>query len=217
MSKLIGRLLVVLMFGWAGSANAGLMLNITSPSDGAFPCLNGCTPAGSTIGYAFTVNSTITIDGLGLWDFDADGIGPDVSTGLWIDGGALLASAVITSSSALENTTSEGGWRFADIAELVLGPGSYVLGAAFFPNTPTAYADPSFSTIPEVTITASRWDGFGSEGLVRPDNASLGFFVGSNLRLAENPTPAPTPATLPLLGLGLAALGYSRRKRNLQS
>jgi hypothetical protein len=212
MLKPIGRLLVVLAFGWAASANAGLMLNITSPGDVA-PCGNGCTPAGSTYGWAFNVNSTITIDGLGIWDFDADGIGPDVSMGLWVDGGALLASAVISNSSALQFTNGAGGWRFEDIAELLLAPGNYVIGAANYPTSPTAYVNPGFSTIAEVTYTGNRAV-FLSQGLVRPDGPLFIDLdiIGPNLRVTEN-AEIPAPATLPLLGLGLAALGYIRRRR----
>jgi hypothetical protein len=207
MPKVICRLLVVLACGWTGIANAGLILNAGGGTEGT---CGSCSPAGSTFGWAFTVNSTITVDGLGIWDFDADGIGPNVSAGLWIDGGALLASAVISSGSALEFATVEGGWRFEDIAELVLTTGNYVLGFTAFPSTPSARVNPLFSTIPEVTYTGPRDSFLAGAGLIRPDDNFAGVpLFGANIRVAA----VPTPATVFLLGLGIAALGYSRRER----
>jgi hypothetical protein len=212
MPKKICLLWVLLSLGWAGNATAGLILDITSSDGTATSCSGGCSAAGTTYGWAFTVNSPITVDGLGIWDFDADGIGPDVTAGLWLDGGALLASAVISSSSALEFTNSAGGWRFEDIVELVLEPGNYVIGAANYPNTPSAYVDPAFATIAEVTYTGSRFHTFAGQGLVRPDGAFFLDIFGPNLRLAES-AEIPIPTTLFLLGLGLAAFTFSRRKR----
>ena len=82
----------------APAAHAELVLDLTGGGT-VFPC-GGCGDAsGRTFGWEFTVSGTITVDGIGVWDEGADGIGPDVLAGLWNDAGTLLASVTIGNGS----------------------------------------------------------------------------------------------------------------------
>lgn len=96
----------------------------------------GGTPSGYTtfdsdnwtLGYKFSVNSTVTIDGLGFWDA-GDGFN-ETTVGLWQDGGTLIDTAV-TSNSAVSTFATANGlgeWNFM-ATNIVIGPGDYVVGS----------------------------------------------------------------------------------------
>ncbi|WP_235965194.1 PEP-CTERM sorting domain-containing protein [Sediminihaliea albiluteola] len=210
---MLHRLLIAVFFTWMSCAvQAALILDVTGGGS-EVACGTFCGSTGDAFGWAFTVSSSITVDGIGLWDGDADGIGPDVSAALWVDGGALLASATISSSSSLEASAAPGGWRFEDFAQLVLAPGNYVIGSSFYANTPTAYLSGTFSTIAQITAIEGRSVPIGT-GFARPDQTFNNFIFGPTLRLADSESTVPAPATLVLFGLGLAGLGWTRRKKS---
>src|SRR5262249_32205561 len=79
------------------------------------------------IGWQFSVSAPIIIDGLGLFDVNPAGLAESHQVGLWDNGGNLLASATVTSGSTLIASASNAGdWLFANIAPIVLVPGTYV-------------------------------------------------------------------------------------------
>ncbi len=168
--------------------------------------------SGQTFGWAFDVSSTIQIGGLGAWDSNATAFGPDVEAGLWTGSGTLLASTMISDSSATEASAGAGVWRVENIATLTLGPGRYVVGLTFFDLSPLAQFGTAFTTIPEITYAGARGAGVPDSGLSFPDMGigSNGFF-GPTLLVAE----LPEPATLGLFGFGLAGLGWAVRRRRV--
>ena len=164
-----------------------------------------------TVGWAFTVNSPITVDALGLFDVDGDGLLESHQIGLWAGDGSLLGSTVITdaNSTPAASTSSLGNWRFTSIAPLVLVAGEYVIGAVYAASTVNATnAIDAFvfganaTTVPEVTFGGNLF----RQGIGFPNNSTNsndGFF-GPNLSVSA--IAVAEPASLVLLGTGLAGL-----------
>jgi len=188
-------------------ATAELILDV---GPGGIPLFAG---GAVTAGWEFTVVSPITIAGMGIFDFQSDGIGASQDVGLWnSDGSMLLASTTITNASSTRASNGDGQWLFEAITPLTLGPGTYVLGSTFDPLEPTAQFNTAFTTIPEITYVQARIDNGGNPNLTFPgDPFSSGVF-GPTLVLGQA-VPIPEPASIAIwtfFGIGLAGLSYRR-------
>jgi len=182
----------------------------------------------STVGWSFTVDpgSTITIGGLGIFDFGKDGLAESHRIGLWnSDTMSLLASATIsnTNSTVVASASSAGQWLFTALtsststSSVDLTQGAYVVGAFYAVNSGDSFmrTDPPI-TIQGVTFNEARTssasdlqfpgDVFNAEG-------GAGLF-GPNLFRGAVPTPpVPEPKTYAMLMAGLVLLGFIGRRR----
>ena len=201
------------MFRWLGvaaftlalapTAEAGLILDVTSDTQVFAPGVF------HNIGWQFTVNAPITVDGLGVFDVNAPGLAERHQVGLWDNGGTLLAQTTVHSLSALTPSVSNAGdWLFEDIAPIVLQPGTYITSAFYPTSADSVIGNATIATTPQISFLASRASSeivfaqAGVYGLVEP-----GVFA-ANLRFRD----VPEPASLLVIGSGFAALGIRRRR-----
>ncbi len=211
MSKLIGRLLVVLAFGWAGSAGA---MPVTV--DGR----EWLQPV-DFVNLTWNDISGVCDSSTGNCNADALGAQPNMQSWTW---------------ASVEDTNSL--FNFI-IGQTLLGPGPdqdlYLPLYTVYPLfTAAGFASTLNLSYHEALIgwarsTTNRGTALRPQAgsnlfwccdyvtslfdLDRDDQYSwLGGWFYRDLD-EEPPTEAPVPATLPLMGLSLIALGYSRRRR----
>lgn len=208
-------LLALCLVGVAPSARAALVLDL-NPGGSQSSCTD-CGTAGSTLGWGFTVTGSFSVNGIGVWDSFSNGIGLTVPAGLWRSDGTLLASVSISDSSTpVASANGDGQWLFADIPQLTLTPGDYLIGSVFYPSGPT-FNLVSFNTIPEITGVVPRSSTFPDGGFQAPVNSFVRAIFGPTLRLvatppAAVPEPATTVALFTLGAIGLVGRRFGARK-----
>lgn len=150
--------------------------------------------AGYSVGWTFTVPNTIdgnpisgvTIAGLALWDYQANGLDHSHPVGLWNNAGTLLTPAGFSIGAAdpdwpMPPATTGWVYKYLDVA-FNLAPGTYTVGA-YFPNAASGtdpdryamvYVPGGFTaTVPEIVWgddRSSKSNGLTEPGLPPPSN-----------------------------------------------
>jgi Domain of unknown function (DUF4082) len=164
-----------------------------------------------TLGWRFSVNESVSIQALGVYDSGQDGLAGPAQVGLWLaSGGAPLVQTTVAAGT---DAALDGYFRFAPVTETALTPGvEYIVGSHLDGDVATALFGGNGVVDPRITVIDIRYSSFGS-GFGFPDitdpGTDGGAFLGGNFQL----TPVPLPAAAWLFGSGVAGIGALARRR----
>jgi hypothetical protein len=129
-----------------------------------------------TCGFLFTAQQNVSVQALGQWDENLDGLLTNASVGLWSSDGTLLASVVVPSGTSVPLTA---GYRFVAIASVQLVAGrQYVIGSAFAGGGAPVFAAAGLN--PALASPAGRVILKGSGVLAFPTSVNSNIFGGGN-------------------------------------
>jgi hypothetical protein len=171
-----------------------------------------------TIGWQFTLTSSVTVTQLGFFDAGADGLADPHETGIWDSSQTLLGSATVPSGTA---GTLLGGFRFVPVTAFLLGPGEYTIGAYGNQTSPDEFAFglSGSTTIAGLTLGGGVQSGSVLNTLTFPGQvngfATEGYF-GPNFAISDDRelSAVPEPSTIVLVATALGLAGLLRGKRH---
>lgn len=213
-----GALLALAAATCVAPAQAGPVITLSN----SYGC---CSTYPSAMGWSFTANTDFTVDQLGFFDADFDGLLFAHRVALW----DVSTRAIVVQGTVAAGTTAPlvGGFRYVDVADTDLLAGrQYFAMAEFQGDSATNATDSAFqfgqspagtmTVDPRITLGDLSRAPFESSGLAAfPDEGWIAHF-GPGFRIADPtpPTRVPEPATLSLaLGaIAAGAWGASRRR-----
>lgn len=152
----------------------------------------------STVGLRFLVHEALSVESLGVIDFNDDGLSEAHDVGLWTDTGVLLASTTVPAGAG---AALVDGFRYAAIAPVGLSAGQvYRVGAMALSEV--YYNGVSYASPPALTVLDQSTSYVGAGPTLSFPND---FTFGPGSAVA-NFQYVPEPASLSLLALGGLAL-----------
>jgi Domain of unknown function (DUF4082) len=158
----------------------------------------------TTLGYAFTVSSPVTVTNLGLFDFGNDGLNTSHAVTIWTSTGTQLVQTTIPAGTG---ATLTDGFRYVSIAPFQLAAGTYTIGGFYAASTDFSLEAASITSASGVSYAGSR----SAIGFTFPSGdaiAVLNSYFGPNFQFITGvgaPTPDPG-STWPLLLLAVTAV-----------
>lgn len=214
----IAAMFVATAFAGAGAAHAALAVN-SNPLGVDFTAIADNTGTktdfGSEIniiGWAFTVNQSFSINGLGYFDYNGNSLTGSHDVALYRSSGELVASTTVKNSDGL---VQNAPWRFHSVDTTTLSVGNYVI-AATVGDDPYTYNPVNVNWHSNISYTGDVFDSTNQALPVTWTSIeSVGSVQGVNVgSFGPNFVATPIPAAAYLLGSGLIGLVGIRRKRN---
>ena len=217
MKSIFSRFATTVLFAVSASnALAGPVITGFTGGGGPFPSYNGTLlPSGDAVGFQFEADLNLTVTDLGILVDPRDGeVDSAHEVGLWrVSDQALLGSASVDGTGTVLD-----GFIYSSLnsgISLIAGQ-EYVLAALYASDDQDSYVSgPTTITTDGISMTVGVFPVDANLGLVFPTGVSIGNLarIGPNMIASAVPAPVPAPATLAIFGLGLAGLGWSRRKK----
>ena len=165
-----------------------------------------------------------TVRALGVYDDGQDGLAGTADVGLWDENGNLLAETPVSAGTRGELI---GDFRYAGIAPLtLLAQTAYFIGSfqPFDPITSFNIGNLFSGTVGVASIDPNIVSIFDYEAvggsLAWPYPNTLGIadgaYLAANFTTDFVPIPSPEPATLAIMGTGLAGLTSLHRRKAKQ-
>ena len=216
-------LFLVLVFG-SGAASSTATAAVVAGSD---TMVTGASATEilyvtATMGYTFTVGDTdLLATGLGVFDYEGDGLDAVMQAGLWGPGNELLGDLSFSGTNeTLANTQAYNdamgsGFRYAlfDTPVLLSANTTYIVGARTTENISNGvYYDASGLTFHEgIAYGVARWSPAESELALPTGTMPYGDMVTVDVLLSQ--VPEPRTSLLLLLAGCLALQNRCRDKR----
>jgi hypothetical protein len=164
-----------------------------------------------TLGWSFTITQTIDVTDLAVFDQSGEALLESHDVGIWDSTGFLVDSATVVSGTSATLETDALGQTWRDVsAPVVLGPGTYTIGATWNNGLDPLIFPGDLSSITMgagVTFGESEFIAGGS--LTDPTNTAGGLaYFGPNFEY----TATPEPSSMVLLGTVALGVGLRLRK-----
>jgi hypothetical protein len=187
------------------------------------------TTGDSTRGYRFTVaaGNTFSVTALGVLNYATSELLQAHDVGLWDRTGTTLLASVTVPAGPSGDVVVDSAfgtladWRFINLGNaLTLTAGDYLIGAYYanlqdtVPSSQDSYLyttnAANIQSLSGITVTGGAF--IGATGLAAPTGPSSNYYFGPSF-LAERQQ-VPEPASLALVGLALAGVAATRRRKS---
>lgn len=216
---LLGALAATTSVVAASAALAGAAWEFTSPG-------NSYTDGTWDFAAAFTVNSTVTVSGLGYYADPTTGNvdGNPVALYQCADTACLTTGTLLASTNVTNTYAIDGHFRYVTIAPITLIAGDSYEVAGVSNSDDYTWDDPGFTVDSSISLLNtsgqySRWEATGSPDFLTGsgylDLGSEDGYWGPNLFLGSSSgfTGTPEPATWMMMLVGIGGLGAAMRAR----